>query len=93
MSKEQIALTALEAIDKDRHAVGMSVHQILHVLHDYIPHACVREAEDKLFEAFFVNGIELTSNIMRKEYEEWKKHFLNVSVLTAKQPIQPLNEE
>lgn len=90
---EKTATLAMEAIDKDKHAVGMSVHQILHILHDYIPRACVREAEDELFKAFFINGVELTSNTMRKEYEEWKKHILDINMLTANRPIQPLNEE
>lgn len=75
---ELTAVKAMEALDKDRFAVKMTVDQIIHILHDYIPCSCVREAEYKLFDAFFINGIELTSNVMRKEYEEWKKVQLDI---------------
>jgi hypothetical protein len=78
---ERTALKAMEAIDKDRMVVGMSVRQIIHLLHDYIPRSCMREAEDKLFDAFFINGTELTSNMMRKEYEAWKELELNTLAL------------
>lgn len=70
---ELTAIKAMESLDKDRIAVHMTVNQILHILYDYIPRSCMREAEGKLFDAFFINGVELTSNTMRKEYEEWKK--------------------
>lgn len=70
---ELTAIKAMEALDNDRRAVYMSINQIIHILHDYIPRSCIREAEDKLFDAFFINGVELTSNTMRKEYEQYKK--------------------
>jgi hypothetical protein len=75
---ERTAIQAMEALDKDRWAVRISIQQVLHILHDFIPRACIREAEDRLFDAFFINGIELTSNTMRKEYEEWKKLQLDI---------------
>jgi len=75
---ERIAVQALEMLDKDRWAVQLSVQMIIHVLHDYIPRSCIREAEDKLFDVMFINGTELTSNTMRKEYEAWKKLQLNI---------------
>lgn len=68
---DRTATLAMEALDKDRMAVYMTVRQIMDLIHDY-PRACIREAEDRLFDAFFVNGVELTSNTMRKEYEAWK---------------------
>lgn len=75
---EQTALHAMEALDKDRMAVSLTVRQITNLLYDYIPRACIREASDKLFDAFFIAGVELTTNTMRKEYEEWKKLELDV---------------
>ncbi len=72
MPSERTATLAIEAIDKDRRAVGISVQMIMSVLHDFIPRSCYREAEGALFDAMFINGTELTSNLMRKEYEAWK---------------------
>ena len=89
---EKTATFALEAIDRDKLAVRSSVAQILHILHDYIPRACLREAEEELFKAFFVNGVELTSNDMRKQYEEWKKHALDVGMLMTNKPFVPFKE-
>lgn len=59
-------------IDQDRMAAKRSVEFLLHLLHDFIPHFAVREVEDRLYEAFEKDGIELTSRMMRKEYEAWK---------------------
>ena len=89
---ERTATLAIEALDKDKFAVQRSVQQVLAILYDYIPRSCFKEAEEKLFDAFFINGVELTSNTMRKEYEEWKKHTLDLSFLSVKAPIQPNKE-
>lgn len=70
---EATALKAMRALDQDRMATQISVNMILNILRDYIPRSCIREAEGKLFDAFFINGTELTSNTMRKEYEAWKQ--------------------
>lgn len=78
---EQTAIQAMQALDNDQRAVQMSINQIIHILYDYIPRSCIREAEHKLFDAFFINGVELTSNVMRKEYEQWKKVELNTLIL------------
>jgi hypothetical protein len=59
-------------IDRDKIAVRKSVDLLLHLLHDFIPHIAFRDAERKLYEAFEKDGIELTSRIMRKEYQAWK---------------------
>lgn len=80
-------MKALEALDRDKYATQRSVNEILHLLHDYIPRSCICQAEDKLFEAFFINGVELTTNTMRKEYEEWKKLELNVMMTRPWPPI------
>lgn len=86
---ELTAMKAMEALDRDRHTVGMTVNQILYLLQDFIPRSCIREAEGKLFDAFFINGVELTSNTMRKEYEEWKKIELEQLMLRPASFIVP----
>lgn len=87
---ERTATLAIEALDKDKWAVHRSVHEIMHLLHEYIPKACLHEAEDRLFDMFFINGVEITSNIMRKEYEEWKRLELNVLSMSNIIPkVQP----
>jgi hypothetical protein len=80
---ERTATLAMEALDKDRWAVKLSVQQIMGVLQDFIPRACHCEASDRLFDAFFINGTELTSNMMRKEYEHWKQLQLESMFLQA----------
>lgn len=88
---ERKAIDAIEALDKDRMAVSMTVRQITNLLYDYIPRACIREVEDKLFDAFFINGVELTSNTMRKDYEAWKKLELKGLMLNANPPSIIIN--
>lgn len=78
---ERTAILAMEEFDKDRHAVAISTSMIISVLRDYIPRSCLGEAENALFDALFINGTELTSNMMRKEYERWKKLELDVLML------------
>jgi hypothetical protein len=87
--KERTATLAIEAIDKDRRAVGMSVQMIMHILHDYIPRACYDEAERKLFDEMFISGTELTSNMMRKEYEQWKTLQIDAWMLQPMPKVQP----
>lgn len=89
LTSEQTATRAREALDKDRWAVELTVRQVMHLLHEYIPRACEREATDKLFDAFFINGVELTTNTMRKEYEEWKRLELNTTMLSPMTKVQP----
>jgi hypothetical protein len=86
---ERTTTPAIEALDKDRQAVGMSVNMIMHILYDYIPRACQREAEHKLFDEMFISGTELTSNMMRKEYEQWKKLEFNALMLKPSTGVQP----
>lgn len=86
---ERTATLAMEALDKDKWATHRSVIEIMHILRDFIPRNCIREAEDKLFNAFFINGVELTSNTMRKEYEQWKKRELHALMLKPSIGVQP----
>ena len=81
---EQTAIKAREALDNDCWAVRISVNQIIGILNAYIPRACQVEAEHKLFDALFINGTELTSNTMRKEYEAWKQ--IQIESFLAKPP-------
>lgn len=86
---ERTATFAIEALDKDRHAVDISVRMIMNILYDYIPRACQREAEHKLFDELFINGTELTSNLMRKEYEQWKRTQIDMFILKPSTGVQP----
>lgn len=86
---ERTAILAMEALDKDKWATQKSVIEIMNILHNYIPHACHREVEDRLFEVFFINGVELTSNTMRKEYEAWKKLEIEAFMLKPNVLTQP----
>ncbi len=85
---ERTAMAAMEALDKDRWAAHISVNQIMGILNAYIPRACQCEAEARLFDAFFINGTELTSNIMRKEYEQWKKLQLDMLMFQPTPKVQ-----
>ncbi len=59
-------------IDQDKMAIKKSIDLLIHLLHDFIPRSALRDAEDRLYEAFEKDGIELTNRMMRKEYEAWK---------------------
>lgn len=66
------AYAGMLKIDQDKMAVKKSIDLLLHLLHDFIPHSAFRDAERTLYEAFEKDGMELTSKMMRKEYEAWK---------------------
>lgn len=66
------AYKAMLTIDQDKMTIRKSVDLLLYLLHDHIPHSAMRDAERRLYEAFEKDGIELTSKMMRKEYEAWK---------------------
>jgi hypothetical protein len=66
------ASRAMLVIDKDKMAIRTSIDLLMHLLHDFIPQCGIRDAEERLYEAFEREGIELTSKMMRKEYEAWK---------------------
>lgn len=59
-------------IDRDKINIRKSVAALMHILDDFIPDGCRRDAQDALERAFFDGGIELTDKSMRKEYEAWK---------------------
>lgn len=86
---ELTAAKALEALDRDKRQVELTVRQVMHLLHDFIPPACHREAEKRLFDTFFINGVELTTNTMRKEYEHWKSIQIEASMLWPVSKVQP----
>lgn len=66
------AYDAALKIDQDKMEIRKSIDLLIHLLHDFIPHSAIRDAERRLYEAFEKDGIELTSKMMRKEYEAWK---------------------
>jgi hypothetical protein len=81
--------TAMEQalqIDTDKIAIRKSVDFLLHLLDDFIPRGAFREAERRLYEGFERDGIELTTKLMRKEYEAWKDTQLELSKLTFTPP-------
>jgi len=51
-------------------AARQSAHLIIHELRHYIPEACQREAMDKMLDAFFRDGYELTSIQQRLEMQK-----------------------
>lgn len=69
----ETAYQAALTIDQDKIAVRKSIDLLLHLLHDFIPRSSFRDAERALYEAFEKDGMELTSRLMRKEYEAWKE--------------------
>ncbi len=66
------------AIDHDRMAVKRTADHICNLLLDFIPEACFREAWDRVAETADKEGWELTSKLMRKEYEAWKSLTLSL---------------
>lgn len=68
----------------DEMAVRRTADSILHLLRDFIPRECFRDAWDRVAETAFQEGWELTNKAMRKEYEAWKAtqlEFLNTAPL------------
>jgi len=63
--------------NRDEAAARQTAHQIMSLLDDFIPRHCHREAFYWIMEASFKEGFELTSKLMRKEYEAWKSLQLN----------------
>jgi len=77
------ALNQMLKIDQDKMAVKKSVDLLMHLLYDFIPPGSFREAEYRLYEAFEKDGIELTSKMMRKEYEAWKSTQIDMMMLAT----------
>jgi hypothetical protein len=73
-------------IDQDKMTIRKSIDLLLLLLHDFIPNSALRDAERTLYEAFEKDGIELTSRLMRKEYEAWKSTQLEALHLLPQVP-------
>lgn len=69
-------------IDNDHQNLRHSVYTITHLINEFIPRACFQDAQNKLMNAFAKDGVELTSKLMRKEYEAWKELSLDKLELT-----------
>jgi len=80
------AYSEMLKIDQDKMAIRKSIDLLLYLLHDFIPPSAFRDAERRLYEAFEKDGIELTSKMMRKEYEVWRE--LQVDLINMK-PLPP----
>lgn len=68
----------------DELAARRTADAIFHLIREFIPIRCEREAWDKLAETAFTEGWELTNKAMRKEYEAWREtqlEFLNTQGL------------
>ena len=60
-------------IDTDfQHASQTAEHIIYSMLDRFIAPVCRGEAYEHVAEIFHKEGLELTSKVMRKEYEVWK---------------------
>ena len=58
--------------NRDEAAARQTAHQIISLLDGFIPGRCREEALYWIMEASYKEGFELTSKLMRKEYEAWK---------------------
>lgn len=79
----ETATKVMEALDRDRHAASRTADQICHLLREFIPEACFRDAWDRVAETCHKEGWELTNKMMRKEYEAWK------SLVLDTKPFEP----
>jgi len=66
-------------IDKDQSAAKQTADLIIHLLDDFIPSHCHRAAWDRIAEACYKEGMELTTKHMRKEYEAIKNITLDAT--------------
>lgn len=60
----------------DMRVARQTAAQILSILDRFIPSACREEAYYHLIETCHKQGVELTTKLMRKQYEEWQKTVL-----------------
>jgi hypothetical protein len=75
------AESKIMGVNTDMHEARRTASQILSILDRYIPDACREDAYYAIAEACYKDGYELTSKLMRKEYEAWKQITLNNSAL------------
>lgn len=66
------ATDSILTIDKDKSAAKQTADLIIYLLDDFIPVSCRRDAWDRVAEACYKEGMELTTKHMRKEYEAIK---------------------
>lgn len=66
------ALDAMLGKDNDLTAARRFSDQMIHMLQDFIPESCRRDAWQRLCETAFEQKFELTTFAMRKQYEAWK---------------------
>lgn len=55
-----------------------STHLIFAMVQSFVPEACRREAMAAIYDAVERDGLELTSRMMRLEYEAWKKTIIDL---------------
>lgn len=77
---EQTALHQSLALDRDMMAARRTAAQVVNLLRDFIPEACIRDASDRVFEAACREGMEFTSKAQRKEYEALRAITLDVGL-------------
>lgn len=82
MSEPALNLSKLR--DTDMLAARRTADLITHLLRDFIPDNCRRQAWDRIAEACLQEGYELTNKAMRKEYETIK-----TTLLETTPPILP----
>lgn len=61
------------AEDMDMRMARQTASQILGILDRFIPSACREEAYYHIAETCHKQGVELTTKLMRRQYEEWQK--------------------
>lgn len=71
-TSKQTAYQAALSIDRDSMAAKRTADNICHLLRDFIPEYCFRDAWNHLAEVAHKEGWELTNSAVRKEYETWK---------------------
>jgi hypothetical protein len=81
------ALKTLLSRDNDEYTARRSANMLLHLLDEFIPRSCHRDAARKLFNAMMENGLELTTSAQRKEYETWKANVLHPLISMQPGPV------
>lgn len=87
-------MTATETIerrDSEELTARRFADVMLHMLQDFIPEACYRDACQRLFETAMNEKFELTTLAMRNEYLAWKE--INFQTLPAEFSIEYLLEK
>lgn len=72
----ETAFQQATARDREVMIARQSADHICHLLREFIPDACFRDAHQKMAESLFKSGTELTSKAARQEYEALKQTML-----------------